>query len=103
MVPGGAGKLETADRVIFLGSRSLINGAGKNAKLRWHWRLGEHELKAGTGSEKIAALLRQASCGEGIAAAEFYRGLTAILGDGEAEKAWRTLREGGLTLGIVLC
>ncbi|GHU89635.1 radical SAM protein [Spirochaetia bacterium] len=87
----------TADRVIFLGSRLLISGAGKNTVLRWHWQLGEHELKTGTDAGKIAALLQQASSGNGTAAAKFYQGLITIMGAGEAEKAWRTLREGGLT------
>ncbi|GHU54708.1 radical SAM protein [Spirochaetia bacterium] len=92
------GTVQIQGRVLFLGSRPLINGAGKNTKIHWYWRLEEHELKAGIDAEKITALIQQASCGEGITAVEFYKKFTAIPGTGEAERAWRILREGGLVV-----
>jgi hypothetical protein len=94
----GRRQISTQGQVLFLGSRPQISGTGKNAALRWHWRLGEHQLKAGTNAEKITVLLRQASRRKGVTGAEFYKELAGIMGTGEAEKAWRRLREGGLAV-----
>ncbi|GHT55268.1 radical SAM protein [Spirochaetia bacterium] len=88
----------TTDRVLFLGSRPLIRGAGKNAEIRWRWRLGEYQLRAGQGADKIAALLEEASRGKGLEAAAFYKAIPETPGTGTAEAAWRTLREGGLAI-----
>ncbi|GHT65873.1 radical SAM protein [Spirochaetia bacterium] len=88
----------TADRVLFLGSRPLIRGAGKNAEIRWRWRLGEYQLRAGQGADKIAALLEEASRGKGLEAAVFYKAIPEAPGTGTAEAAWRALQEGGLAI-----
>ncbi|GHV91088.1 radical SAM protein [Spirochaetia bacterium] len=95
---GEVGKPETADRVLFLGSRPRISGAGENAELSWRWRLGEHRLRAGSGAKKIAVLLCENSTRNSITAAEFYNNLKDCLGEGETQKAWQTLREGGLAI-----
>jgi hypothetical protein len=79
-------------RVVFLGSRPVADGGG----LLWRWRLEERRLRFDTRAEaeKTAGLLGDAWGGMG--APEFYRALEGILGAAAAEKAWRSLRRGGL-------
>ncbi|GHV86987.1 radical SAM protein [Spirochaetia bacterium] len=88
----------TADRVLFLGSRPLIRGAGKNAEIQWRWRLGEYQLRAGQGADKIAALLEEASRGKGLEATAFFKAIAEAPGTGTTEAVWRALREGGLAV-----
>jgi hypothetical protein len=96
LVPGAA-----KTRALFLGSLPIIQTKGSAAKLIWRWRLTEHCLRSGpeAQAERLASLLKAASGGGGLGAAGFYRKLESLLGGKAAEKAWKTLREGGLALG----
>jgi hypothetical protein len=108
MVPaqGEPAKPGTTDRVLFLGSRPLISGAGNGAVLRWRWRLMDHTLKIkdepDTKSKKLMALLEKISHHNNSTAAGFHKELTLILGTGNVKKAWSTLREGGLVVFTTL-
>jgi hypothetical protein len=90
-------------RVIFLGSRPMLD-AEKNV-LRWRWKLEDHELellrKSGSLTDSqnagtsLVKLLEAASCGEGIESWEFYKQLESVSGL-DAAKTWRHLRQSGL-------
>jgi radical SAM superfamily enzyme YgiQ (UPF0313 family) len=84
-------------RVVFLGSRPRPGGGGKAGGLRWRWRQGDYglTLPGGPAAEKIAALLEEASRGEGLGARDFYRRLEEIAGP-SAGRLWGELRSGGL-------
>jgi hypothetical protein len=87
-----------SSRVIFLGSRPIKTG--KAGVLRWRWRLGDYELalpnrEAEAPAERMAALLEEASRGNGLGAPDFYRRLEEISGP-RAERVWKKLRSGGL-------
>jgi hypothetical protein len=92
-----------SSRVIFLGSRPRPGGRGKTGGLRWRWRQGDYglalhgaEAPAGTTAALgIAALLEEASRGQGLEARDFYGRLEETAGP-RAEKLWGELRSGGL-------
>ncbi|MDR2785496.1 MAG: radical SAM protein [Treponema sp.] len=101
-------------RMLFLGSRPVLSGNCRKARLEWHWRLENHgitvradapEETAVEGGDalyrarRVAALLVGAARSPGTAAADMYRGLCGILGR-KAAGAWRTLRKGGLAFFV---
>ncbi|GHV69467.1 radical SAM protein [Spirochaetia bacterium] len=94
--------VEAADRVIFLGSRPIIQKAGEKTALFWRWRLEDILLKISSGetkqAEKMADLLVDTSRSPGMKAGKFYQQLEEIFGDddGDAKKIWKNLRNGGL-------
>ncbi|GHV94373.1 radical SAM protein [Spirochaetia bacterium] len=99
---------ETApSRALFLGSGPIMHltGKGGQGELRWRWRLEDCALRvkaAGAAAnaawmEKTAALLKEASCGSGMDAAELFSKLENIF-DRDAKLVWKTLRRQGLTV-----
>ena len=86
--------------VLFLGSVPRFRQKGKNAALFWYWRLEEMEIKLNeiNEAEKLAALLKAASQGNGIRAAEFCSALIKISGKIEAPGIWKHLRRTGVNL-----
>ncbi|GHV52460.1 hypothetical protein AGMMS49579_09770 [Spirochaetia bacterium] len=101
-VNNGTGKNGTADRVIFLGSRPRMSGAGDGVDLWWRWQLMDHALKIrddpDTKSEKLMNLLKEISHHNSFTASDLYKELTSTLGADSVKKAWRTLRKGGLAV-----
>ncbi|GHU76251.1 radical SAM protein [Spirochaetia bacterium] len=90
----------TADRVLFLGSRPIIQKAGEKTALFWRWRLEDHLLKIGSGkmkqAVKLADMLDDASRSPGIKAGDFYQQVKEVFGDDDAKRIWKNLRNGGL-------
>ena len=96
-------------RVLFLGSRPVISGNRRKARLEWRWRFEDHGIAVKTAPEgsagesgdalcrarRVAALLEGTTRGPGITTADLYRGLRGPLGRGTAG-AWYALRNGGL-------
>ncbi len=88
-------------RLLFLGSRPAVlpaaSGASRPARLRWRYKLADHELGARPeAAGRTAELLVQASSGTGQPSQDFFRALADLFGDKEAAAAWRVLRQGGL-------
>jgi hypothetical protein len=102
------------ERMLFLGSKPMVSGNSREARLEWRWRLEAHGAavkaeappNAPAGGEaavrgdallrarQTAALLEEAGA-SGAGAAALYRKLGEVLGK-EAAGIWRLLRKGGL-------
>ncbi|MDR3276811.1 MAG: radical SAM protein, partial [Treponema sp.] len=96
---------DASGRLVFLGSHPMLEGNESLARLSWRWRLEERRLKirGRDRARRIAALLEAAARGtvaggEKTPAGDLYRELGQILGKDAAEKAWRSLRRGGLAV-----
>jgi radical SAM superfamily enzyme YgiQ (UPF0313 family) len=95
-----------SEKVLFLGSNSVITKNGKTITLRWRWHLTDFQLKTETEDQavKIASLLTETSSGMGIDATALYGDFKKTFGEinvpktDKTEKAWKALRCGGLAL-----
>jgi hypothetical protein len=92
-------------KIIFLGSKPIIDVDKNRVTLSWRWKLGDQQLIIDAGlspegklsaAKKTAALLEKSSRPGETGEADFYSELENIFGKQKKHPLWKTLRAGGL-------